>query len=95
MRELRRMGEGNALAGRLRGFTRRTILLRAAEIYAARFGTPDGRVRATFEVIVLTGWAPGPGQQEPLRPGSAAIRLAEALGVEERPLTPGLDRRDD
>lgn len=86
MRELRMMGEGNALAGRLRRPTRRDVFLRAAEIYAARFGRGDGRIAATFEVIVLTGWAPGPGQQQPLRPGSAAFRLAEALGAEERPL---------
>lgn len=86
MRDLRMMGEGNALAGRLRGFTRRDVFQRAAEIYAARFGRNDGRIVATFEVIVLTGWAPGPGQQQPLRPGSAAFRLAEALGAEERPL---------
>lgn len=91
MRDLRMMGEGNALAGRIRRPTRRAVFLRAAEIYAARFGRGDGRLRATFEVIVLTGWAPGPGQQQPLRPGSAAIRLAEALGAEERPL----DREGD
>ncbi len=86
MRDLRGMGEGNALAGRLRRMTRRGVMLRAAGIYADRFGRGDGRVSATFEVIVLTGWAPGPGQPEPLRPGSAAHRLAAALGVEERPL---------
>lgn len=91
MRDLRAMGETNALAGRLRVFTRRAVLLRAAEIYAARYGRGDGRVRATFEAIVLTAWAPGPGQQQPLRPGSAAYRLADALGAEERPL----DRRGD
>ena len=86
MRDLRGMGEGNALAGRLRVMTRRGVMLRAAEIYAERFGEGDGRVTASFEVIVLTGWSPGPGQPEPLRPGSATSRLAAALGVEERPL---------
>lgn len=91
MRELRFMGEGNALAGRLRRPTRRAVFVRAAEIYAARFAGADGRLRATFEVIVLTGWAPGPGQQKPLRPGSAAFRLADALGAEERPLDRGGD----
>lgn len=91
MRDLRGMGEGNALAGRLKAFTRRDVFLRAADIYAARFGRGDGRVRATFEVIVLTGWAPGPGQQQPLRPGSAAFRLAEALGAKEQPLDRGGD----
>lgn len=86
MRDLRGMGETNALAGRLRGMTRRGVMLRAAEVYGERFGRGDGRVRASFEVIVLTGWAPGPGQPQPLRPGSAAMRLAEALGVGEHPL---------
>jgi SAM-dependent methyltransferase len=86
MRDLRGMGEGNALAGRLRRMTRRGVMLRAAEIYAERFGEGGGRVTASFEVIVLTGWSPGPGQPQPLRPGSAAGRLAAALGVEERPL---------
>jgi SAM-dependent methyltransferase len=89
MRDLRAMGEGNALAGRVRRMTGRRVLWRAAEIYAARFGRGDGRVTATFEVIVLTGWAPGPGQPQPLRPGSATFRLAEALGVQERPLDQG------
>jgi SAM-dependent methyltransferase len=91
MRDLRAMGEGNALAGRLRKFTRRQVMVRAAEIHAARFGRDNGRVRATFEVIVLTGWAPGPNQQEPMRPGTAAYRLADALGSVERPLDRGGD----
>lgn len=86
MRDLRGMGETNALAGRRRGMTRRGIMLRAAEIYGERFGRGGGRVRASFEVIVLTGWAPGPDQPQPLRPGSAAMRLAEALGVGEHSL---------
>jgi SAM-dependent methyltransferase len=95
MREVRLMGEGNALAGRLRVPSRRAVMLRAAAIYAERFGRADGRVGATFEVIVLTGWAPGPGQQQPLRPGSATLRLADALGTGEQPLDPGLDRVGD
>ena len=70
---------------RLRRPTPRTLLARAAAIYAARFGRADGRVRATFEVIFLTGWAPAPDQPQPLRPGSAAARLADALGAVERP----------
>jgi len=84
MRDLRAMGETNVLDGRLRRPTPRALLARAAAIYAARFGGPDGRVRATFEVIFLTGWAPAPGQPKPLRPGSAAARLAEALGAAEQ-----------
>ena len=81
MRDLRAMGETNALRDRLRRPLRRDMLARAAAIYAERFGTADGRVAATFEVIFLTGWAPAPGQQQPLRPGSARARLAEALGA--------------
>ncbi|MEO1470859.1 MAG: methyltransferase domain-containing protein, partial [Pseudomonadota bacterium] len=84
MRDLRAMGETGALAERLRRPTRRAVLERAAALYAAREGLADGRVRAEFELVFLTGWAPGPDQPQPLRPGSARTRLAEALGVEER-----------
>lgn len=92
MRDLRAMGEASALAARPRGFTRRAVLFRAAEIYAANFAGSDGRIIASFEIVCLTGWAPGPGQPQPLRPGSAAARLADALGSPEHPL-PG-DHRD-
>lgn len=85
MRDLRAMGETNVMIDRLRRPTRRAVFARAAEIYAERFGEADGRVRATFETLTLTGWAPDPNQQQPLRPGSAAQRLADALGTEERP----------
>ncbi len=84
MRDLRAMGETNVMQARLRAPTRRAVIARAAALYAERFATPDGRVTATFEVVFLTGWAPAPGQQQPLRPGSARARLADALGVEER-----------
>lgn len=83
MRELRAMGETNILAARRRQPMRRATLMRACEIYARHFGGADGRVRATFEVVFLTGWAPGPGQPRPLRPGSARARLADALGTAE------------
>lgn len=86
MQDLRAMGEANALAARARHLTRRGILLRAAQLYADRFATADGRVQATFEVITLTGWAPDSSQPKPLRPGSAAQRLADALGTQETPL---------
>ncbi|BBU59169.1 SAM-dependent methyltransferase [Mameliella alba] len=86
MHELRAMGEGNALEGRLRHPTRRAVLLRAAEIYAREFTLPNGRVPATFEIITLTGWAPDASQPQPLRPGSAAQRLADALNTSETPL---------
>lgn len=83
MRDLRAMGWGNALAGRARTGLRRRTLLRMAEVYAERFADPDGRVRATFEIVWLSGWAPHESQQQPLRPGSAKARLADALGVAE------------
>lgn len=79
MTDLRAMGEVNALTDRRRRFSRRAVLLRAAQRYAAAFGQPDGRIPATFEVICLTGWAPHDSQQKPLRPGSAIARLEDAL----------------
>jgi SAM-dependent methyltransferase len=81
--ELRRMGAANALSERRRTPLRRATLARMAEIYAQRFADPDGRIRATFEVIWLSGWAPHESQQKPLRPGSAQARLADALGTRE------------
>ncbi len=83
MRDLRAMGMTNVLTERRRTPLRRATLLRMAEIYAARFSDPDGRVRATFEVLWLSGWAPHESQQKPLRPGSAKARLADALGTIE------------
>lgn len=85
MRDLRAMGETNATALRHRHFTRRQTMLRAAEIYRARFGNEDGRIPADFEIATLTAWAPHETQPRALRPGSAATRLADALGTEERP----------
>jgi SAM-dependent methyltransferase len=83
MRDLRRMGATNALFARRRVPLRRTTLMRMAEIYAERFADADGRVRATFEIVWLSGWAPDPSQQQPLKPGSAKTRLADALGTRE------------
>ncbi len=82
MRDLRAMGEGNALSARLRYPTRRAVLDRAAQHYQALQG-PDGRIPATFEIVVLTGWAPHESQPKPLRPGSASARLADALQAAE------------
>jgi SAM-dependent methyltransferase len=79
MHDLRAMGETNALHDRHRRPVRRSLFARAAAIYAARFGDEAGRLRATFELIFLTGWAPHDSQQKPLRPGSARTRLADAL----------------
>ena len=83
MRDLRLMGEANAHAERPRGFTPRAVLLDAAARYASRFADADGRVAARFEIITLTAWAPAASQPKPLRPGSAARRLADALGTVE------------
>jgi len=85
MRDLRRMGATNALLARRRTPLRRSTLLRMAEIYAERFADPDGRLRATFEIVWLLGWAPHPDQQQPLKPGAAKTRLADALGAQEIP----------
>ncbi len=85
MRDLRAMGEGNALGERLRRPTRRAVFVRAAELYQGLQGE-DGRIPATFEIVVLTGWAPHESQQKPLRPGSAANRLADALKSADVPL---------
>jgi NADH dehydrogenase [ubiquinone] 1 alpha subcomplex assembly factor 5 len=83
MRDLAAMGESNLVAERRRGFSRRATLARAAEIYGERFGRPSGRVVASFEVLFLHGWAPHESQPKPLKPGSAAHRLAVALGTTE------------
>ncbi len=90
MADLRSMGEGNALANRIRYPTRRSVLLRAAETYAQSHGQ-DGKVPATFELVCLTGWAPHDSQQKPLRPGSARQSLADALGVNEIAVTRSQD----
>ncbi len=83
MRDLRAMGEANALHARLRRPTRRAVMVRAIELYTQTHATPQGRIPATFEIVALTGWAPDASQQKPLRPGSAAQRLADALGTAE------------
>jgi SAM-dependent methyltransferase len=85
MHDLRRMGATNALIERSRRPLKRKTLVRMVEIYAERFADTDGRVRATFEIVWLSGWAPHESQQQPLRPGSAQRRLADALGAKEIP----------
>jgi SAM-dependent methyltransferase len=79
MRDLRAMGMTNPLTGRSRTPLNRSFFLRAAEIYAERYSDPDGRIHATFTIIYASGWAPHESQQQPLKPGSAKIRLADAL----------------
>ena len=83
MADLRAMGATSSLVQRSRRPLRRDVLMRAAAIYGEKFADGDGRVRATFELIWLSGWAPHESQQKPLRPGSAKMRLAEALGTTE------------
>lgn len=87
LRDLRAMGETNVLIDRSRRPLTRKVLGRALELYGERFGEGDGRVRATFEIITVTGWSPHESQQKPLRPGSAKMRLADALGVTEHKLS--------
>ena len=84
MHELRGMGAANALSARSRKPLRRATLLRSFEIYAERFGLANARIPATFEILTLTGWAPHESQPKPLQPGSAKMRLADALGTTEQ-----------
>lgn len=88
VRDLRAMGEVNALDARHRAPLRRAVLARAARLYAESFADAEARLQATVETLFLTGWAPAEGQQKPLRPGSAAQRLAAALGTTETGLEP-------
>ena len=85
IRDVRAMGDSNVLTDRARRPLTRPVLARAMEIYHQKFSESDGRVRATFDIVTLTGWAPHPDQQKPLRPGSAKMRLADALHVKEQP----------
>ena len=82
--DLRAMGETSVLVERPTAGLTRAVLARACEIYIQRFGA-GGRIAATFEIVTLTGWAPHPAQPRPLKPGSAKMRLADALGGIERP----------
>jgi SAM-dependent methyltransferase len=79
MADLRRMGASNILVERRRTPTRRATVLRMAELYGERFADPDGRIRATFDVVWLSGWAPHESQPKPLKPGSATVSLEEAV----------------
>ncbi len=83
MAEIKGMGASNMLVDRRRVPVTRALLMRAAQIYAERFGLSDGRIPATFEIITLTAWVPHESQQKPLQPGSATMRLATALGSKD------------
>lgn len=86
MHDLRGLGLANPMMQRSRKPLSRSLLAAVARAYADRYAAADGRIPATFEIIYLTAWHPHESQQKPLRPGSATLRLAEALGVEERKL---------
>jgi len=83
MRDLRHMGEGNALADRIKHPTTRGLIDAAQSLYQQHFPAENSRILATFETVFLTGWAPAESQQKPLRPGSATHRLADALGQDK------------
>jgi hypothetical protein len=83
MRDLRGMGEANALVARRSTPSRRNTFMRAAELYRERFGEADARIAATFDIVFLTAWAPHESQQRALAPGSARSRLSDALGTTE------------
>ena len=83
MAEIKGMGASNMLVDRRRVPVTRALLMRAAQVYAERFGLSDGRIPATFEIITLTAWVPHESQQKPLQPGSATMRLATALGSKD------------
>ena len=87
MHDLRDMGETNAMTQRLRRATSRSVFEHANRLYVERFSTSTGRLGATFQIVVLTGWAPDASQPKPLRPGSASARLADALGTSETKLS--------
>ena len=84
MEDLRGMGEQNAMLARLKTPTRRRVFMRAAEIYQQHFAQADGQIPVSFEIVTVTGWAPHESQQKPLRPGTAAHRLASALETDEQ-----------
>jgi hypothetical protein len=83
MTDLRAMGAANTLEARSRKPATRTLFARAAQIYAERHSDADGRIRATFSLVWMSGWAPDPSQQKPLKPGSAQVSLASILGGEK------------
>jgi len=87
LQDLREMAETNVLVERRKTFLKKRVLFRALELYAERFTREDGTVRATFEIVYLTGWAPHESQQKPLQPGSARMNLADAIRSSAKPET--------
>lgn len=95
LRDLRTMAATNVLRERSTRPLRRDVIARAAEIYAERFADADGKLRATFDLLSVSAWTPHESQQQPLKPGSARMRLADALGTKERPAGEKASRRRD
>ena len=85
VRDLRALAATNPMLERSRRPLKRALLERMIQVYGEKFSDADGRIRATFDIVWLSGWAPHPDQQKPLAPGSAQTRLADALGVKEHP----------
>ncbi|MCX8999974.1 class I SAM-dependent methyltransferase [Rhizobiaceae bacterium BDR2-2] len=83
MKDLRAMGMANPLMGRSRKPLNRAFFMRAAQLYAERYSDADGRIRATFSILYVSAWSPHESQQKPLKPGSARMRLADALKAKE------------
>ncbi|MCI5060298.1 MAG: class I SAM-dependent methyltransferase [Alphaproteobacteria bacterium] len=86
LKDLQHMGQSNALLQRPRSLLRRDIIERTQEIYLEKYSDPDGRLRASFDIIFMLGWAPHESQQQPLKPGSAKTRLADTLCAKEEKL---------
>ncbi|EFO33508.1 putative methyltransferase C20orf7 family protein [Roseibium sp. TrichSKD4] len=85
LRDLRAMGATSVLTERSKKPLRKDVLMKAAALYAEKYADPDGRIRATFSMVTMSGWRPHESQQQPLKPGSAKVRLADALGTVETP----------
>lgn len=79
MADLRGMGENGAVVGRRKTFTREDTILRAASYYQEKFADNDGRIPATFDIVTMTAWSPGPNQPQPLKPGSGEVNLSLVL----------------
>ncbi len=94
MADLRGMGETNAGLNRRKHPTPRALMIDAARRYAELYSEPDGRVAATFQILYLAGWAPHESQQKPMKPGTAQVRLADALKVGERSVAAGGDKTE-
>lgn len=85
--DLRKMGANGQFSASSPALLRETVG-RLLTVYAERYADADGRLRATFSLISMSGWVPHESQQKPLKPGSAKSRMADALKVDEVKLKP-------